>query len=944
VTLFFSRPLFLLTLLTLIPLALMWRKKPTSLTPRRKRDALVLRLLTLLCLCLALSGAQIATESERLTVVFLLDRSLSTGGNSQSWEREFVNRALVGKEREDSFGVLLFGKDTGVELPAGRHSTSELGAFTAVVNRSSSQLTNALRLASTAFPGETARRLVVLTDGQSTEGGVAEEIRALSDAGVEVWLKPLPERRQKDLLLSRLETPSQVALDEPFLMRLVVESRGIESCRLLVTENGVPRQELNLTLRPGPNLFLLPQRKSTSGPVRYGARLLSTEDGQLENNKGESITLVGGEQTVLVLRQEDGPGALVPLLREAGLKAEAVQPSELPHSVAAWRDVSCLVIEDVDSLSWSKRLQTVVNLLVREGGSGLVMCGSDSTFGVGAYQKTPIEPLLPVELSIRRPKDEPLSALVQCLDKSGSMSGEPIRKAREAAIAAGETLSERDLLGVVGFDSAARWVVPLAPKGDGEALVQGVATLRAGGGTDLYPAFSEALDELESSNAPLKHIIVLSDGAVGGGNYDKLLKKANRLKVTVSAVAFGQGADFRFLEDLTKKGKGRLFRSMDTGQGSTLAQIFIRDTVLATGAGVQEKPTEVRPTSAGESSPILADINFTGTPRLAAHNMASSKGGTSKTLLQSPKRDPVLAVGKAGLGFTAAWLSDLGGDWARSWDQTAGPTPALSLLETILIRSIRSAVSSQALPLSARGNRLEVRSSTAGDLAQLEIGLSTRRPLKGPVKVVSIATDGSSVEALLHPQGPFRAAGSLQVTEPGSGLVLAQDGDGQLLARTNFSMPLAPEFLSLGTNTAGLRRWSQVPHGRFDPEPETVFTAPAQPVPRRTPLEHDLARGALLLLLLEIAVRRLPVPKGSKKKKKKQPTARTREMRSRFSRLRETKKAVSEKRSGGEKKLRVERLSIPPVSKPESQAPEQTEKSEESTLARLKRARKKKKS
>ncbi|MFA7483721.1 MAG: VWA domain-containing protein [Vulcanimicrobiota bacterium] len=947
--LFFTRPIFLLTLLALLPLVYYWLRMPTSLTPSRSRGALWLRGLCLICLGLAMAGAGIVSSSKELTVIFLLDRSYSTGGNSQSWQRAFVDSAIAHKAKEDHYGVVVFGKDSGIEIPSGTHGSAEMGPLTTVVDQSASNLTTALRFAATAFPGDSARRLVLLTDAQSTEGGAEKEIRALSDAGIEPWLVPLPDDHNVDVLLSRFEAPAQIALNEPFLIRTVIESRGIESCELLITENGVPRQQLELKLREGVNLFLLPQRKTTSGPVRYEARLISDQDRRVENNKGEALSLVGGEQTVIVLRQEEGEGSLVPLLRQAGLNAQAMRPTQLPSAVGAWRDVSALIVEDVDSLDWNKRLQTVVNLLVREGGMGLMMAGSDSTFGVGAYQDTPIEPLLPVNLDIRRPKDQPLSALVQLIDKSGSMGGDPIRMAREAAIAAAETISEKDLVGVVGFDSAARWVVSLGPKGDGDALKRGVSTLRAGGGTDLYPALDEALDELKKTKAPLKHIIVLSDGAVAPGNYDKLLKRANEHRITVSAVAFGQGADIKFLEGLTKQGKGRLFRSEQTTAGSTLAQIFIRDTVLATGAGIQEKPTEVRATESGQTSPILAGLDLQGAPRLLAHNMASSKGGTAKTLLVTPKKDPILAIGRAGLGQSAAWLSDLGGDWAKGWDQTPGPGGELSLLETVLIRTVRAVVSSESLPLSARGNRLEVRASTTGDAGVLEINLSTRRPLKGPVKVVTISQSGQSSETILQPAGPFSATGTVASTEPGSGLVLAQTTEGEMLGRTNFTIPLAPEFTRLGTDRQKLQRWSQVPDGRFEPQAADIFSEPQRPVPIKTPLDHDLARGAFLLLLLEIAVRRLPTPKGRKQDPGKQKQ-KVEETRNRFSQLRAVKKSTRTARPEDSKpvaQIRVERLkkSEPSLAASPSEKvepPLNSSENPESTLARLKKARKKK--
>ncbi len=319
----FTSPAALLLLFLLLPMVRVWLVRPNSLTPLRKRAALVLRSLTILCLVMALAGTQRVTLSKNVSVIFLMDRSLSTGGDSQKWQREFVGRALTQRGAGDQFGVVLFAKDSRLELAAADHEVQQIEAFSAVVDRSASGLTSALRFAATAFPGDSASRLVILSDGQSTEAEAREEAQALAAAGIEVWTVPLPDDEVPDLLLSRLETPDRIAVDEPFILRTVVESSGIGEAELLITADGAPQNRLKVKLRPGPNLFLIPQRRSTPGPVHFQARVLSSKDQRPENNKGDALSMVGSEQSVLVLRSESGPGSLVPLFQSAGLKARA---------------------------------------------------------------------------------------------------------------------------------------------------------------------------------------------------------------------------------------------------------------------------------------------------------------------------------------------------------------------------------------------------------------------------------------------------------------------------------------------------------------------------------------------------------------------------------------------------------------------------------------------
>lgn len=937
-------PLALVLLLGLVPLVKAWNSRPLALSAQRKRASLILRCLSIVCLVLILAGAQVVTATRELSVVFLMDRSLSTGGDSQQWQLDYLRDALPKRGQDDSFGVVLFGAGAHEELSVGAHDSAQVRPFSSVVDREASNLTSAMRFAATVFPGGTAKRLVLLSDGQSTEAEASDEAAALAATGVEVWTVPSPQTvKRRELLLSRLEAPNSIALNEPFVLRAVVESQGIKEAELLLTANGEPQERLRLRLRDGPNLFLIPQRRRQAGPVRYEARILSELDDRPENNKGEALVMVGQQQVVMVLRSAPGPGTLVPWLEKAGLKAQAITPDQLPRKVGAWRDISALVIEDVSALEWSLELQKVVSLLVRDGGMGLMMLGSDSTFGVGGYGYTPIEPLLPVELAIRRPKDMPLAALVQCLDKSGSMSGRPIEMAREAAIAAGETLSEKDLIGVVSFDEAARWVYPLSTKDDGASFTKKVASLRAGGGTDLYPALSQAIDELQKATAALKHVIILSDGATAPADFDKLLLQANQHKISISAVALGSGADIDFLTNLTKKGKGRLYVAPDTGASTPLPQIFIREALLATGSGLSQKPTEIRPTSEGLDSSLLQGVNFDKTPALTTYNLSSPKGGTASTLLASPKGDPVLATGRAGLGKTAAWTSDLGGKWAAPWLSVAG-AGKVSLLETLILRSIRSVNAVGTLSERSRGNELRVRTLQGGELSQVELQLISRTPLTGPVKAVVVNGRGEQTVTTLYPQTPYQASGSVRVTHAGSSLVFAQDSEGSLLARSTLSVPLAPEFARLGNDTELLKSLATQSKGEFSPLPETVFRPPANPTSRRTPLSEDLARGAMMLLMLEVAVRRLPRPKFGKGKSVSEsvdePAAT-----STVAALRQTKQAVREEFSTHSlpKKPRVERgsaASSPKLTSPMKSTPTPPSQTEGSTLERLRQAKK----
>ncbi|MBM4076807.1 MAG: VWA domain-containing protein, partial [Planctomycetes bacterium] len=80
------------------------------------------------------------------------------------------------------------------------------------------------------------------------------------------------------------------------------------------------------------------------------------------------------------------------------------------------------------------------------------MLGGDQSFGLGGYYKTVLEEILPVRSDFEKEKEKPSLGMVLVIDKSGSMGGEKIEMAKEAARNAAELLGPRDQLRVIAFD------------------------------------------------------------------------------------------------------------------------------------------------------------------------------------------------------------------------------------------------------------------------------------------------------------------------------------------------------------------------------------------------------------------------------------------------------------------------------------------------------------
>ena len=140
------------------------------------------------------------------------------------------------------------------------------------------------------------------------------------------------------------------------------------------------------------------------------------------------------------------------------MQVDVRPPQGMPDALADLQNYELLILSNVPATALSMRQMEVARTYVQDLGGGLIMLGGDQSFGLGGYYKTVLEEILPVRSDFEKEKEKPSLAMVLVIDKSGSMGGEKIEMAKEAAKSAVELLGPerqgrrdrlrgRDLLG-----------------------------------------------------------------------------------------------------------------------------------------------------------------------------------------------------------------------------------------------------------------------------------------------------------------------------------------------------------------------------------------------------------------------------------------------------------------------------------------------------------------
>ena len=164
--------------------------------------------------------------------------------------------------------------------------------------------------------------------------------------------------------------------------------------------------------------------------------------------------------------------------------------------------------------------------------------------------------------------DRPAVNLALVLDRSGSMQGDRIARAREAAIAAVQRLDERDYISVVVFDDRIDVLAgaQTASEANKSAIVEKLRTVEARGATAIFGGVSAGAAEIRNNRARklVNRIVLLSDGAdnVGPSSPEELgLLGASLVKegVSVSTLGVGLGYNENLMAALATRSDGNTY-------------------------------------------------------------------------------------------------------------------------------------------------------------------------------------------------------------------------------------------------------------------------------------------------------------------------------------------------------------------------------------------------
>jgi Mg-chelatase subunit ChlD len=831
---------------------------------RLPRGAVALRLAIAALLVVSLAQPLLTSGADAAGTVFVVDRSRSVADDTAAAANAWIGDALAEAGVTDRAAVVAFGASPALAAPTGR--ARDLGdGWTETgpsddPRREYTDLESALALGR-SLPMGGNRRLVLLSDGAENVGNALDQAAQAAADGTPIDVVPLDGVGERDLRVEGASAPSSSWLGEPVTVLASVSTGvgGPGRVELWVDGALAATQERELPAGLSSHKFELSELPAGFHALEVRVGGVPDADRYPQNNAMPlALTVREQPRLMLVSPPDSDPGVLREALGRGGAEVAVVPPLEVPSRLSELTAFDGFVLDNVPADALTLDQLAGLKEATRVYGRGMVVVGGTTSYGPGAYAGTELEEALPVTVRVTDGRQRQRVALLLIMDKSGSMSYDPlggtgkIEMAKEAVRLAARSLAEGDQVGVIVFNDRQEWVVPITAVGgeaDRQRIDAQINAITADGGTEILPALSVGLDAIRNVDADTRHIVLLSDGKARTGtrnDYQRLIDDAVGDRTTLSTIAIGEDADTDLLNFLADEGGGNYHF---TERAEEIPQVTLQE---AQSAGTQAvirgnfRPIQVQP------SPILAGFAPEELPNLEGYDFAEAKPD-AQVVLTSDRDDPVLAKWQYGLGRVVAWTADNGTDFAAAWS-------GWERYDEFWASMVR-----WALP-DPENRPIQVSVARDGPEAVVTVErVGEAGGAEGPARTTATITSPSGgvvADRPLAQTGPGEYQLRVGAPEPGAYKVeLRQQRGGDTLTElAGFAVPPSPELQPAPEAPALLRALAARTGGRvlsLDDASGAFADVGLQGTPLQTyrPVWYAPLALALALLLLEIGIR-----------------------------------------------------------------------------------------
>jgi uncharacterized membrane protein len=811
-----------------------------------------LRSLVITGLAIALARPSWITQTQKVATIVLVDVSDSVSDKQLEQTRQYLDQ-IEDKEGAGNLQLITFAeKPTVARKQDGKHLSAAIARH--VGGGAGTDTQAAMQLAYGMYPDGYLPRMVIVSDGNQTQGDVAVEAYRAKELHVKVsWRafdsEPVPEVRVVGVTL-----PDEIKVGQPYEVTAEVWSTEKQNVTLSLQQDEFPNPlepSKTVEVREGKNLIKFKSDAKHAGATTYRLRLAKFDhDTEKANNEAVMTAPVKGRPNVLyveggVLREPGSAGYLQRALEHENIDVAVRGPSGIPSNPKELEKYDLVMVSDVPAHLMGAGQMAALDTYVKSMGGGLVMAGGEDSFGSGGYERTMIENMMPVRFDSEKIKEQPDVALVLVIDRSGSMQGPKLEAAKESARVTAEVLSPNDYIAVVAFDSEASILVRPQRAANRNRISSEIARLQSGGGTNIYPGLKEAYEILSGINAKVKHVILMTDGEAPSDGIAELVQDMHGSRITVSCVGV-QGADRNLLAMIADAGEGRLYMVDDIG---SLPKIFMKETQEAQKSQLVE---DVIHTVVAKRVEAIEGTGVENAPPLYGYVTTKPKPTSETILIASSTGEPILSRWHYGAGTSVAFTSDVKNRWSKDWIRWQGyPKFWAQVIRSSMRRKVYDSYDLFAKVADGRA-QVTVDAIDSGDRFVNE--------METELQVIDPATNKVTESMPMAQTAAGRYTAEFKIQKYGSSLLKAvHKRDGKTVAESMGSVALSYplEYLRSTPDLEPMQHAAQVSGGHNQAKPDEIWSADGETTPYTQDLWPYVLMGVVGLFLLDLYAKRV---------------------------------------------------------------------------------------
>ncbi len=662
----FRNPWLLLAMIPALAITII----PFFLLPRKRRGTfkkiapVVIHSVVVCILVLILAGFNIIKNVDNQAVMILVDLSDSTADFHKTM-LDSAEEIMTLLDDDKSVGVLTFAENSVYSVELGKNTDKILNVK---VNADATDIASALEYAASLMPTDKQRRIILISDGKETVGDVRNTAYYLATQGIRIDAAYFDTTvgSRAEVQICSVKSPENSYAGDELTFTVELKSNVDGNVTLDLYDNGTLVNSTDVYVDDGGDVYDISTDASSGGIHEFRLEISADGDATANNNTWYSFVNIAGESTVLIVADTISEASQLETLLSESCDVKTVTSQGAPTDMVEMCNYDEIILLNVDYNDLPDDFAELLKSYVSENGRSLLTIGGENTYMLGNMEETVVEEMMPVTLSLSDDSSESV-AMILILDCSSSMveqSGTTfLSLAKQGALQCVEAMTSNDYIGIISFSAEARIEANLTLTTDEnkERLSRTISAIQAGKGTYYSASLYYALRELRNFDAPVKHVIFLSDGSPrDGGHYDRVINDMVDNGITLSTIGLVDTSSKIILSRMARLGGGE-FNYVASAED--LPDIMKSEAErVVVDSRIEGKFTPV----ISEASTLTAEIDGSSIPAIYGY-LGTTLKEDATAYLSTDEGHPIYAAWQYGEGTVASFMSDLSGEWSKDW-------------------------------------------------------------------------------------------------------------------------------------------------------------------------------------------------------------------------------------------------------------------------------------